>query len=433
MNNETNPTGSASTHGGPLSWPAQPRVKLGITGAEPTLSDTERQFQDMAHAFARDVLRPIGQKLDKMTPEEVIAPGSPYWTVREKFRALEINPLTLSELSPRELARVGPIINEEFGWGDGGLAVSLGSGQLPVLLPLMFGKAFLLERFSIDQVGCWAITEPDHGTDALDPDRKIFHAKGSYGRPNCVARITADKIVINGQKSAWVSNGCIAEICVLYCAADAGSGPDPQRGAVVLVPLNLPGVTRGKPLDKMGQRALPQGEIYFDNVEVPLDHLIVGPDDFQRAVYAVHTEANMAMGAIWTGVARAAFDIAWEYAHQRKQGGVPIYRHQSVAYRLFHMYRRLEAARALVRRVTEFNTLAKVPALQSAMATKVTCTQTAFDNANDAVQLLGGNGVTREYPVEKLLRDARSAMIEDGCNEILAIKGGMLMMDPGLL
>lgn len=433
MVQEKDKAGPGVSTAGPLGWPEQPRVKLGLTGAEPPLSDVERQFQDMAHAFARDVLRPVGQQLDKLSPEEVIAPGSPYWTVREKFRALEINPLTLSQLKPQELARVAPILNEEFGWGDGGLAVSLGSGQLPVLLSLMFGKAYLLERFSVDQVGCWAITEPDHGTDALDPDRKVFHPNGAYGRPNCVARIRADKVVISGQKSAWVSNGCIAEICVLYCAADTGAGPDPQKGAVVLVPLDLPGVSRGKPLDKMGQRALPQGELFFDNVEVPLDHLLVGPDRFQRAIYAVHTEANMAMGAIWTGVARAAFEIAWEYAHQRKQGGVPIYRHQSVAHRLFHMYRRLEAARALVRRVTEFNTSAEVPALQSAMATKVTCTQAAFENASEAVQMLGGNGITREYPAEKLFRDARSAMIEDGCNEILAIKGGMLMMDPSLL
>jgi len=139
------------------------------------------------------------------------------------------------------------------------------------------------------------------------------------------------------------------------------------------------------------------------------------------------------MGAVWTGTARSAFDIAWEYAHTRKQGGVPIYRHQSVAHRLFHMYRRVEAARALVRRVTEFNTLAQLPALQSAMACKVTCTQAAFDNATDAIQLLGGNGVTREYPVEKIFRDARAALIEDGCNEILAIKGGTIMMDPDLL
>jgi alkylation response protein AidB-like acyl-CoA dehydrogenase len=387
----------------------------------------------MAHGFARDVLRPIGRQLDRMTPEQVIAPDSPYWVMRSKYNELQINPLTLSELSPKEIARINPIINEEFGWGDGGLAVSLGSGQLPAMLSLMFGKAYLLERFSVDQVGCWAITEPDHGTDALDPSRQIFHPGGAYGKPNCVARFEGDKVVINGQKSAWVSNGPIAEVCVLYCSADTGAGPDPQRGAVILVPLNLKGVAKGKPLDKLGQRGLPQGELFFDNVELPLDHVLVGPDHFQRAVYAVHTEANMAMGAVWTGTARSAFDIAWEYAHSRKQGGVPIYRHQSVAHRLFHMYRRVEAARALVRRVTEFNTLAELPALQSAMACKVTCTQAAFDNASDAIQLLGGNGVTREYPVEKIFRDARAAMIEDGCNEILAIKGGTIMMDPDLL
>jgi alkylation response protein AidB-like acyl-CoA dehydrogenase len=430
---QTQVTTDAGSLAGPLSWPSQPRVKLGMTGAEPTLSETERHFQEIAHAFACNVMRPLGQQMDRLTAEEVIASGSPFWTVRAKFRELGINPLTLSELDPKDVARIMPIINEEFGWGDGGLAVSLGSGQLPTLLTLVFGKAYLLERFSVDQIGCWAITEPDHGTDALDPGRQIFHPGGTYGRPNCVARISADKVVISGQKSAWVSNGPVAEVCVLYCSADTGNGPDPQKGAVLLVPLNLKGVSRGRPLDKMGQRALPQGEIFFDDVEIPLDHVLVGPDAFQRAVYAVHTEANMAMGAIWTGTARAAFEIAWEYAHARKQGGAPIYRHQSVAYRLFHMYRRVEAARALVRRVTEFNMLANVPALQSAMAAKVTCTQAAFENASDAIQMLGGNGVTREYPIEKIFRDARAAMIEDGCNEILAIKAGYQMMDLDLL
>ncbi|MGE5723412.1 MAG: acyl-CoA dehydrogenase, partial [Sphingomonadales bacterium] len=184
---------------------------------------------------------------------------------------------------------------------------------------------------------------------------------------------------------------------------------------------------------KLGQRPLPQGEIFFDNVELSADHIIAGPDEFQRAVYAIHCEANGQMGAIWTGSARASFEIAWKYAHERKQGGVPIYRHQSVAQRLFHMYRKVEASRALVRRVALYNMTAPMPSLQSAMATKVTATQTAFEVASDALQMLGGNGNTREYPIEKILRDARASMIEDGCNEILSIKGGYQMMDPDLL
>jgi len=419
---------------GPLSWPEKPRVKLSMSGAEADLSETEQAFQDMAHSFARDVMRPIGQKLDRMTPEQIIDRNSIYFTeFRPKYLALDLNPVTLGALTPAEVGRVMPIIMEEFGWGDGGLSVTIGACQLPPLLALMFGKSYLLERYPVDLIGCWAITEPDHGSDALDPSKQIFHPQGSYGRPNCVARIEGDKVIINGQKSAWVSNGPIADVCVLYAAADRGNGPDPEKGVVMIVPMNVPGISRGKSIDKLGQRPLPQGEIYFDNVTLSADHIVAGPEDFQRAVYAIHCEANGQMGAIWTGAARAAFEIAWEYAHTRKQGGVPIYRHQSVAQRLFHMYRKVEASRALSRRVAAYNFTAPVPSLQSAMATKVTATQTAFEVASDALQMLGGNGNTREYPIEKILRDARASMIEDGCNEILGIKAGYQMMDPDLL
>jgi len=97
------------------------------------------------------------------------------------------------------------------------------------------------------------------------------------------------------------------------------------------------------------------------------------------------------------------------------------------------MYRKVEASRALTRRVALYNCTSPIPALQSAMAAKVTATQTAFEVASDALQMLGGNGMTREYPIEKIFRDARLSMIEDGCNEILSIKGGLQMMDPDLL
>lgn len=113
-----------------------------------------------------------------------------------------------------------------------------------------------------------------------------------------------------------------------------------------------------------------------------------------------------------------------DYAHERKQGGVSIIQHQSVRSRLLHMFRRVEIARALARRNVEYNTLHGNTALIGAVSTKITSTQTAFDVASEALQMFGGNGLTLEYPLEKLLRDARASMIEDGCNEVLAMKGG---------
>jgi alkylation response protein AidB-like acyl-CoA dehydrogenase len=128
---------------------------------------------------------------------------------------------------------------------------------------------------------------------------------------------------------------------VLFCGLDDGSGED--KRCVVLVPMDAVGVSRGLPLDKMGQRALPQGEVYFDQVRVLRDHLLAGPADYVRAEQGILTEANALMGTIWTGTARAACEMAHAYAHERKQGGVPIIQHQNVRYRLFHMFARVEA------------------------------------------------------------------------------------------
>jgi acyl-CoA dehydrogenase len=414
-------------------WPSEPKVKLGPMGAEPPLTEMEEGFLDTLRKFARDVMRPTGKALDRMTPDEVAAPDSPFWSFREQYLGLGLNLETLGSLSPEERARLFPMALEVLGWGDSGLAISCGAGLLPPYLAWMFGNETLLARFPDTFLGSWGITEPDHGSDMLDPSRQIFHAQGDYGRPNCVVSFDGDQVVINGQKSAWVSNGTIAETCILYASADTGDGADPRKGCVVILSLDEPGVSRGKPLDKLGQRALNQGEIFFDNVRVSRDHVLAGPEDYQRAVYAIHSEANGLMGAIFTGVAQAAYDLALDYAHERKQGGVPIIRHQNVAYRLFHMARKVEAARALTRRVALFNTTADIPALQAGMMAKVTATQTAFEVASDALQIFGGNGLTREHPIEKILRDARASMIEDGCNEVLAIKGGNYLADTGLV
>ena len=201
----------------------------------------------------------------------------------------------------------------------------------------------------------------------------------------------------------------------------------------MIVPLDLPGVSRGKPLDKIGMRGCNQGELYFEQVEVPLSHLLAGPDTYAALTHATLTEANPHVAATWVGVGRAAYEHALAYAHERRQGGLPIIQHQHVRYRLFHMFRKVEAARALVRRVVEFNATAPQAALQASIAAKITATQNSFEVASDAIQIFGGNGVTREYPMEKLLRDARAGMIADGCNEVLAIKGGGALVNPDWL
>ncbi|MCK9516742.1 MAG: acyl-CoA dehydrogenase [Ottowia sp.] len=423
----------SSNHSAPVyNWPVTPKHQIDGFGIEPPLSDVAREFQSTLRKFAVNVARPMGQKLDRMSAAEVIAHDSPFWGFRKEYLDLGVDLRILAEMPPLERSQMFCILFEELGFGDGGLAISIGAGILPQYLSLLFGNEFLIERFPQDLLGCWAITEPDHGSDSLDPRGTLRHPGTAYGRPNLVAKLHKGKLILNGQKSAWVSNGSVAEVCILYCASDTGSGPDYQHGCVLVIPLDLPGITRGKPLEKLGQRALPQGEIFFQDVEVDLDYVLAGPEEFERAVYLIHAEANVLMGATWTGAARAAYQMAHAYAHERRQGGVPIYRHQMVAYRLFDMFRRVETSAALTRRVAHYNQAADMPALQAAMAAKVTGTEIAFSVASDAMQIFGGNGITHEYPIEKILRDSRLSMIEDGVNDFLSIKGGYYLMQDDL-
>ena len=387
------------------------------------LSDEERVLRDGVHKFAEEVMRPAGTQLDHLAdPADVIAPDSILWEVFGKVRELGLDSLTDpgSGLTPLQQARLRCIVSEEFGWGDAGLAISLGAGGFPRMMAQMSGKPELIERFgSPESIGCWAATEPDHGSDLILFGEKM--GEKQYRRPNCVARKDGDSFVVSGQKSAWVSNGTIAHAAALFCSVDLGDGPHGIGG--FLVPLDAPGVSKGKPLDKIGQRALNQGELFFDDVRIPADYMVMGPELWSLGADVVLCQANGGMGSTFVGVGRAALELAVQYAKERVQGGVPIFEHQSVKARLFEMFRKLEAARSLNRRVVLYNTLSGSPQVHYAIASKVTSTSTAFEVASGALQIFGGNGLSREYPIEKLLRDARASMIEDGCNDVLSLFG----------
>ena len=156
-------------------------------------------------------------------------------------------------------------------------------------------------------------------------------------------------------------------------------------------------------------------------MRVPADYRVIPPESYPFATDMILCNANGGMGSIFVGVAQAALDLALDYAKQRVQGGVPIFQHQSVKMRLFEMFRKVQAARTLSRQVTLYNSMNIPPKLHLAVASKVTATNTAFEVASSALQIFGGNGLSREYPIEKLLRDARASMIEDGCNDVLSV------------
>jgi len=392
------------------------------------LPPEQRALRDQTHRFAAEVLRPASLELDALSPEEVIAPGS---RLRDVFRETYQAGYHLRGFPP-QLGGAGLdpmdawVVGEEFGWGSSALSISLGVTSMPFRFAAMTGNPDLMREivmpFVEDKegklIGCWCATEPHHGSDAI-----LY--SGPHSRPDihfeCMARLDGDEWVINGQKSAWVSNGTIAThtlgfFCVEPSAGMAGTG-------VAVVPLDLPGVSRGKPLNKLGQRALNQGEIFFDNVRIPRHYMLTEPGSFGGpATDMLLAQANAGMSATFCGVARAAFEEAFAYARDRVQGGVPITDHQLVQRRLFDMFTKLQAARSLSRLANSRLTSGQ-PTTHYSIAAKVFCTETAFEIASDAVQIYGGIGLAKGITVEMLLRDARASMIEDGANDVLALAG----------
>ncbi|MFQ5700039.1 MAG: acyl-CoA dehydrogenase family protein, partial [Myxococcota bacterium] len=172
------------------------------------------------------------------------------------------------------------------------------------------GRPALIERFcseDSEDIGCWAVTGPDHGSDTLTVTEEHFHDPRL--KANCIAHKDGKEWVIRGQKSAWVSNGTIATVAALFCTIDPSHGF--EGGGIAVVPLDLPGVSRGKPLDKLGQRALNQGEIFFDDVRIPESYMVVGKEAYAGIVEMVLALANASMGTLFVGVGRAALSTPW--------------------------------------------------------------------------------------------------------------------------
>ena len=403
---------------------------VGLTGFETPLSEEEAAIQGVVHQFARDVLRPIGRELDKMTAAQVCAPGSPFWSIFEEAAKLGMTPDLLEQFEPSVAHRLESIIGEEMGWGDAGLAVSLTVMNFPLEMARAVGNQELVELCA-GKIGCWMITHPDKGTDVGAFDMQREWPAGQPGnKGNMLAKVGADEIVINGQCSAWVSNGAVAQVALGYLSADYGNGfldeNGRPHGVTVIIPLDLPGVSRGKPLEKIGQRALPQGEIYFDNVKLPKRFAVALQDEYYGNVASAWSFAGTHMSQVFTGVARAAFEMALHYCHERKQGGQLLIDHQLTRYRLGDMLRRVELCRAVARRSLAYARQSPSGHPWATASGKVTVTEEADKVVTEAFRLFGGNGTTLEYPIEKLVRDVRAALIEDGENTMLTTRLGYL-------
>jgi alkylation response protein AidB-like acyl-CoA dehydrogenase len=392
------------------------------------LTAEQREIRQTARRFALEVLRPVGIQLDRMAPGELIASGSPPYDVVAQAARLGFTklraPVSLGGLAAAPVTE--HIVLEELAYGNAGLAAVIFLAPFPAGAAAASGNPELVAEFSApffacndaSIIGCWAITEPDHGSDQLGVMRPELRVKA---RGNLAARRDGDSWVLNGQKSAWVSNGPIATVGVINAQLEPRDGLD--HGGVCIVPLNLPGVSRGRPLDKHGFRALPQGEIFFEDVRIPRRYMIAAGETYPAHVENTLTGFNASVGALATGIARAAFDCALAYAKTRIQGGRPIFEHQSVRERLFRMASLVRAARALSREVYVYNLTrlgrGEPGRLDHSITSKVFCSNAALEVATLAVQLHGGNGLTREYPAEMFMRDATACTIADGENAYL--------------
>lgn len=389
------------------------------------LTDEQLATRDMVRRFGAEVVRPGGIELDRLgDPEDVIAPDSKLWDLIRQYRELGLHKTGIAKEFGGTAEDMDPmmhyLITEEMGYADAGFAISMGAGgmfynmcqrsKVPELQQLAQEFA---EDTSGRLISCWGVIEADRGGGDW-----ILAGNDPSITPGVQAELKGDYYVINGQKAAWVSNGTIATHCVLHAGMDNTQGMAGQ--GVILVPLDLPGVSRGKPLNKMGQRALNQGEIFFDNVEVPREYRLQAEDD-QTAAGRGRQPPMAGMAVQFAGLARAALDEAIAYSKQRVQVGKPIIQHQNVGLKIFEMFMQVEAARSFARRMYMFNAFSGDTSVLHSMAGKWLSTETAFKVASTAIQIFGGNGLSKEYVIEKIFRDARTAMIEDGVNETLAL------------
>ena len=404
------------------------------------LTSAQTALKAQTHKFAAEVLRPASLELDRLAnPEDVIKKDSALWDVFRKAYEAGYHTQNLPEpVGGADLpALERHIVAEEMGWGSADFAIGIGVAGMPFVaaaaMAALTGNQKLVEEIVIPfaqdkegkHIGCSAITEPEHGSDSLLIGVEQFRDAGITFQAG--ARLDGDEWVIKGQKAAWVSLGTIATHALTFVTIDASQGM--AGSGVAIVPLDLPGVGKGPPLNKLGQRALNQGEIFFDDVHIPRHYMLVEPMIYPMAIDWFLAGANAFMGAIFTGVARAAFEEALNYCKQRVQGGKPLCEHQLVQKMLFDMFIKVEAARALSRAAFIYNADTLPPAVQYSIAAKVYCTQAAFEVASDAVQLFGGMGLCRDLLVEKLFRDARASMIEDGTNEVLSLAGARQIID----
>jgi acyl-CoA dehydrogenase len=363
-----------------------------------SLTDEQKDIRELAHDFAEKEIRRVAWDLDRdsIFPQEIVEMA---WEVGlmnshipEEYGGPGLDYLT------------GCLIEEELGWGCSGIGTTLMCNGLATA-PVSLGgseevkKEYLGMLTEEPKLASFCLTEPDAGSDV------------SGMRTTAVRK--GDKYVINGTK-CFITNGSHASWYTVYAKTDKEAG---HRGITPFVVPRDAGVVVDKKEDKLGQRASDTAMISFNDVEVPAGNLIGEENKGFKLAMMTLDRTRPGVSAMAVGIAQAAFEYARDYAKERVQFGVPIAMHQAIQFMIADMATKVEAARLLTWKSAalldrgERNTLASSHAKRFAA-------DSAMEVTVDAVQVYGGYGFIKEYPVEKLMRDAKIMQLYEGTSQI---------------
>jgi alkylation response protein AidB-like acyl-CoA dehydrogenase len=368
-----------------------------------TLTDEQQEMQKLAHTFAEQEIRPVAAELDEK--EEF-----PWELVR---KAGELGLTTFA--FPESVGGLGItdeltncIITEELSWGCAGVATVLGGTHLasiPILLAGTEEQKQRLLRPVVERNGlcAMALTEPEAGSDVANMAT--------------TARRDGDDYILNGTKR-FITNGGIADLYVMFATVDRTAG---HRGVTAfIVPGDASGLKGGKKEKKLGIRCSYTGEVILEDVRVPGANRLGEEGSGFRLAMTMLDRSRPAVASIALGIARAAYEYARDYAKERIQFGKPIAANQGLQFMLADMATKVQAARLMTWWSAVITETGRPYLYESSMA-KNFASDVAMEVTTDAVQIYGGYGYIREYPVEKLFRDAKITQIYEGTNQIQKI------------
>ena len=363
------------------------------------LTDEQNALQEAARRFARDEIAPIAAKHDQSGefPRKVIQMA---WELGLSSAAIpnEYGGLGLSSLD-------NCVVTEEIAWACSGIGTSIMCNDLGLMPIIVAGneeqkQEWLTHCASEFSLIAFCLSEPDAGSDVAGLQ--------------LLAEKDGSDYVLNGTK-CWITNGGEADLYTVFATLDRSSRH--EGICAFIVPADLPGISLGKKEDKLGQRASDTCSIHFDGVRVPESQRLGAEGEGFKIAMRTLDRTRPPIAALATGIAQRALDESTAYALERKAFGSPIGNFQAVQFMLADMAKDIEAARLLTYQSAWMVDQGRRAAKNSSIA-KCFATDAAMRISVDAVQIFGGNGYTKEYPVEKLMRDAKLMQIYEGTNQI---------------